>query len=180
MGGEGFMKRVLMFVIVLLAISVMTSGIAYAPAEVTDVTGTFSMTATYPGEIKVAKSGIMLQRGALASGPIGGDDSRLSGQLQIVLNANFNTNTGEGVAFGSFIITNDAGTFEGRFTTKDSDYILFDGKIEGHGTGAYRGLLLKLDMTGIDTYRNGVEDIPESISATFTGYILSPHGAWLP
>ena len=169
------MKRILMFVIVLLAISVATPGIANAMATRTEIEGTFSMTATWPGDIYVLKSGIMRQVRAEASGPVVSSDPRLAGTLQIELYVIFNLNTGEGNGFGSCTISNAAGTFEGRFTVKDTDYILFEGKIEGHGTGAYEGLLLKLEMTGMDFYRDA-DPATNDIDATFTGYILSPDG----
>lgn len=169
------MKRILMFVIVLLAIAVVTPRIADAMAIRTEFTGTYSMTATWPGDIYVLKSGIVRQVGAEASGPIVSSDPRLTGVLQIVLNGVFSVNTGEGVGFGSLTISNAAGTFEGRFTTKDTDHVYFDGKVEGHGTGAYEGLLVKLDMAGIDLYRDA-DPATNGISATFAGYISSAHG----
>jgi hypothetical protein len=96
--------------------------------------------------------------------------------LQIELYAIFNLNTGKGNAFGSCTISNAAGTFEGRFTVKDTDYVYFEGEVEGHGTAAYEGLLVKLEMAGIDLYRDA-DPATNGISADFTGYILFPHGA---
>jgi hypothetical protein len=170
------MRRVFILVIVLMAILVVAPGIAYAPATRTEIEGTFSMTATWPGEIKVTKNGIMIQRGAEASGPVTSSDTRLTGVLQIELCVIFNLNTGKGNGFGSSTFSNAYGTFEGRFTVKDTDYILFEGKVEGHGTGAYEGLLLKFEMTGTDLYRDA-DPATNGIDATFTGYILSPHGS---
>lgn len=170
------MRKVLMFVIVLLALSVITPGIVKAMATRTVVTGSFSMTATWPGEIKVTKSGIMIQKGAEASGPVVSDDPRLTGTLEIVLNVIFNLNTGDGNAFGTFIVSNADGTFEGKFENKDTGYVFYTGKAEAHGTGAYEGLLLKFDMEGMDWYRDGDEGT-NGIDGDFTGYILSPHGA---
>lgn len=171
------MRKVLTLVIVLAALSIITPGIAHAPATRNEFTGTFSMTATSPGDLYFLKSGIMRQVGAEASGPVASSDPRLNGGvLQIELYVIFNLNTGEGNGFGSFAISNADGTFEGRFTVKDTNYILFDGKIEGHGTGAYEGLLVKLEMTGIDWYRDADPET-NGISATFEGYTLSQHGA---
>ena len=170
------MRRVLMFVIVLLALSVITPGIVNAMATRTEIEGTYSMTASAPGDIYVLESGIMRQLGAVASGPITSSDPRLTGVLQIELYVIFNLNTGKGNAFGSCTISNAAGTFEGRFTVKDTDYIYFEGKVEGHGTAAYEGLMVKLEMAGIDLYRDA-DPATNGISADFTGYILSPHGA---
>jgi hypothetical protein len=170
------MRRVLMFVIVLLALSVITPGIVNAMATRTEIEGTYSMTASAPGDIYVLESGIMRQVGAVASGPITSSDPRLTGVLQIELYVIFNLNTGKGNAFGSFTISNAAGTFEGRFTVKDTDYIYFEGKVEGRGKATYEGLLVKLEMAGIDLYRDA-DPATNGISADFTGHILSPHGA---
>lgn len=170
------MRKVLTFVIALLALSIITPEIARAPAIRTEFEGTMSMTADLPGDIYVLESGMMLQVGAKASGPILSSDPRLIGMLHIVLNAIFNLNTGEGVAFGSFTISNADGTFEGRWTVKDTAYILFQGKLEGHGTAAYGGLLLKLEMMGTDLYRDA-DPATNGITADFTGYIMSAQGA---
>ena len=172
----GELRKVLTFVIVLLALSIVTPGIVHAIATRAEFTGFLSMTATWPGDIYVLKSGIMRQVGALASGPVESSDDRLNGVISIVLNAIFNLNTGEGVAFGSFTITNAGGTFEGMFRVKDTNYVLFEGAIEGHGTGGYKGLLLKLEMMGTDLYRDA-DPATNGISADFVGYIISVHGA---
>ncbi len=157
--------------IVLLATSIfVTPGFAYAVAIRTEVTGTYSMTATAPGEIFVLKSGIMRQAGAEASGPIVSSDPRVTGTLEIVLYRVVNLNTGKGLGFGSFTVSNAGGTFEGRFTVKDTGFVSFEGAVEGRGTGAYEGLLVKFDMTGTDLTLIG----GNSISASFTGSILSP------
>ena len=167
--------KVLTLVIALLALSIITPGIVNAMATRTELTGTYDMTATWPGDIYVLESGIMRQVGAVASGPITSSDPRLTGVLQIELYAIFNLNTGKGNAFGSCKISNAAGTFEGRFTVKDTDYVYFEGEVEGHGTAAYEGLLVKLEMAGIDLYRDA-DPATNGISADFTGHILSPHG----
>lgn len=170
------MRRVLMFVAVVAVLALMTAGAVNAVATRAEVTATFEMTATWPGDIQITKSGILRQVGAEASGPTTSSDPRLTGTLQIVLNAVFNLNTGKGNAFGSFMFLNAEGTFEGRYTVKDTDYVYFEGRLEGHGTGAYEGLLLKLEMTGLDWYRDADPET-NGISAVSTGYILSPHGA---
>ena len=164
------MRKILTPAIVLLAISIITPGIAYAAAIRTEVTGTYIMTATAPGDIFVLKSDIMRQAGAEASGPIVSSDPRVTGTLAIVLYRVVNLNTGKGLGFGSFTVSNAQGTFEGRFTVKDTDFVSFEGAVEGHGTGAYEGLLVKFDMTGTDLTLQG----GNSISASFTGSILSP------
>lgn len=174
-GGEGFTKRILMFTIILMAILVAIPGIASARVARAEIDGTLSMTASNPGDIYVLQSGIMRQVGAVASGPITSSDPRLTGALQIELYVIFNLNTGTGNGFGSFVISSAAGTFEGRFTVKDTNYINFEGMLEGHGTGAYDGSLLKVMMVGIDLYRDA-DASTNGISATFTGQILSLNG----
>jgi hypothetical protein len=170
------MKKILTLVIVLLALSIITPEIVLAAATRSEFTGSFSMTATAPGDLYFLKSGIMRQVGAEASGNVVSSDERATGVLSIVLNVIFNLNTGEGVAFGSFTFTNAGGAFEGRFTVKDTDYTLFEGALEGHGTGGYKGLLLKLEMTGIDLYRDADPDT-NGITAETVGYIISAQGA---
>ena len=167
------MKKVLWFLVVFLGISIIAPGIARAVAIRTEFTGTYSMYATAPGDQYVLKSGIMRIVGAEASGPITSSDPRLTGTLAIVLNQVFNLNTGEGVGFGSFTVSNDDGTFEGGFTTKDTGYVLYEGKGVGHGTDAYEGLVVKLDMAGFDWYMDADPET-NGIIATFTGSILSP------
>jgi len=167
------MRKILALVILLLAISVITPGIAYAAAIRTEITGSYSMTGTSSGDMYVLKSGMIRIVGAEASGPIVSSDSRLTGMLEIVLNQVFNLNTGEGIGFGSFTISNADGTFEGRFTTKDTGYVFYAGKGEAHGTGAYKGLLVKLDMAGLDWYMDA-DETTNGIEATFTGIALSP------
>ncbi len=164
------MRKILALAIILLAISIITPGIAYAAAIRTEVTGTYDMTATNAGDISVLQSGIMRQAGAEASGPIISSDPRVTGTLEIVLYRVVNLNTGKGLGFGSFTVSNAGGTFEGRFTVKDTGFVSFEGAVEGRGTGAYEGLLVKLDMTGTDLTLQG----GNSISASFTGSILSP------
>ncbi len=164
------MRRLFVLITVLLAVFVITPTIAYAPASRTETMGTFTMSVTSIGDINITKSNMMRQVGAEASGPL--TSTEFSGQIQIVLNAIFNLNTGEGIAFGSFTITNAAGAFEGRFVVHDTGYINFKGMLEARGTGTYAGMILKLEMTGTDLYRSGYTG-PDGLSATFTGYLIS-------
>ena len=70
------MRKILTLAIVLLAISVITPGFAYAAAIRTEVTGTYSMTGTALGDQYFLKSGILRIVGAEASGPITSSDTR--------------------------------------------------------------------------------------------------------
>ncbi len=164
------MKKHLTVITILLAISIIAPAIVYAPAVRTEITGTYTMSVTSIGEISITKSNIMHQTNAEALGTI--SSTEFSGQIQIVLNAIFNLNTGEGIAFGSGTITTATGTFEGKFRVHDSNFINFAGSLEGRGTGAYAGMILQLEMTGTDLYRSGYMGA-DGLSATFTGRIIS-------
>ncbi len=164
------MRKLLIFATVLLAILATAPAITHAIAVRTELTGTFTMSVISIGNINITKNGIMHQTNAQASGPL--TSTELSGQIQIVLNANFNLNTGKGIAFGTFTITNDEGTFEGVFRVHDTQYIHFTGTLEARGTGQYAGMILKLQMTGTDLYRAGYTGA-DGLSATFEGYKIS-------
>jgi hypothetical protein len=170
------LRKALAVAFALVALSILTPGIAHAVAARTVFTGSLSLTATWPGDIQMLKSGLMRQVGAEVSGEVVSSDARLDGGvLSIVLNAVVNLNTGEGVAFGSFTITTADGAFEGRFRVKDTHYILFEGNLEGRGTGSYEGLLLKLEMNGTDWYRDA-DPATNGIFGDTVGYIVSAHG----
>lgn len=164
------MRRLFTLITVLLAILAITPAVVHAPAIRTEITGIFTMSVTSIGDINIAKSNIMRQVDAAASGPL--TSTELSGQLEIVLNAIFNLDTGAGIAFGTFTVANAAGTFEGRFVVHDTEYIQFTGTLEGRGTGAYAGMILKVEMTGTDLYRAGYTGA-DGLTATFTGYMIS-------
>jgi hypothetical protein len=164
------LKKVWVLVVALLAISAVTS--VMAAATRVDVSGTATLSVTSIGDIRITKSGMMHQVAAQASGPMTGD---LPGQMQIELSANFNLNTGEGVAFGTFVITNSQGTFAGMFRVQDTGYINFEGTGEGHGTNAYAGMMVQLQFQGQDLYRAGYTG-PDGLTMIYAGFILSPKG----
>ena len=166
------MRKVLTLVIALLIISVVAP--VMASATRTSIAGSATLSVTDIGDIRITKSGIMHQVGAHASGPVTG--TTLSGTMEIELNANFNMNTGEGVAFGTFVITDSQGTFEGMFRVQDTGFIYFTGALVGHGTAAYEGMMLQLRFQGEDQYRAGYTG-PEGLTMNCTGSILSPKGS---
>lgn len=168
------MKKTSAFFIALFAILAMPLIMSVmATAISTEVAGTATLSVTSIGDIRITKSGIMHQVGAQASGPIIG--ATLSGQMQIELDAAFNMNTGEGVAWGTFVISDAQGTFEGMFRVKDTDFIQFKGTGEGHGTGAYGGMMVQLLFQGEDLYRAGYTG-PDGLTMTYSGRVLSPKG----
>jgi len=164
-----------MFGIVLLAISAITSGSARAAATRTEISGTINLTATWTGDVYVTKGGIIRQVGGEASGPIDCTDVRVKGQMQIVLSVIFNLKAEKGVGRGSFTITSATGTFEGVFNVWDTDFIFFKGRLEGRGTNDYKGMMLRLEFSGKDWYRDN-DPNTNGIEAIFTGYLMSPHG----
>jgi hypothetical protein len=95
--------------------------------------------------------------------------------MQIVLNVIFNLKTEKGVGRGSFTVSNAAGTFEGVFNVWDTNFIFFTGRLEGRGTNAYEGMMLHLEFSGKDWYRDN-DPNTNGIEAIFAGYIMSPHG----
>jgi hypothetical protein len=136
------------------------------------IAGDATLSVTSIGDIRITKSGILHQAGAEASGLITGD---FSGEMQIKLNANFNLNTGEGVAFGAFMITDSMGAFEGMFRVSDTGFVNFEGRGEAHGTGVYEGMMLQLQFQGTDLYRSGYTG-PDGLTMTYTGFMLQPKG----
>jgi len=166
-------KKILTLVIALLAISVITPVIAHAAATRTYLTGDMILSVDSIGDISITKSGIMHQVGAQASGTFLSSSPELSGNMHIELSANFNLNTGEGIAFGSFVIINAEGSYEGMFRVKDTGFVNFVGTLEGHGTDAYEGKMVQLQFGGIDLYRGGYTG-PDGLTGTCEGFILSP------
>lgn len=164
------LRKILVPIIALLALSVITP--VFASAARMAISGNATLSVTSIGDIRITQSGIMHQVSAKASGPITGD---FSGQMDIELSANFNMNTGAGVAFGTFMISNSQGTFEGMFRVRDTGFIHFEGSGEGHGTGTYAGMMLRLQFQGEDLYRGGYTG-PDGLTMTYSGFLLSPEG----
>lgn len=165
------MRKFLTFIVALLAISVVAPVMASATRIA--IVGDATLSVTSIGDVRITKSGIMHQTDAQASGPITG--AVLSGQMEIELSASFNINTGEGVAWGKFIITTSQGTFEGMFRVKDTNFIYFEGAGEALGTGGYEGMLLQFQFQGEDLYRGGYAG-PDGLTMNYAGSILAPKG----
>ena len=161
------MKKCLMLAAALLVLSVMTP--AMASATKIPIKGSITAFLTAPGEVRITKGNIMIQRDTEAEGPASGD---LSGTIHIKSNVNLNLNTGEGVSFGTFVFTDAHGTFEGMWRVRYTDFIHFEGAAEGHGTDAYVGMLVKLSFKGLNP--------PSLINIDYEGIVLSPKGTTLP
>ena len=97
-----------------------------------------------PGRIWVS-DGVQHTRDFPLSGPVWGD---LNGTLSIIFNTNLNLTTGDGTAFGSFILAVEwnglQGTFEGRSKAKYQSFLVTDGYGVGHGTGDFEGMQIHL------------------------------------
>ena len=160
-------KKVLMIVSALLVLSVIAP--AMASATKIPVKGSITAILTVPGEVRITEGNIMIQRDTEAEGPASGD---LAGKIHISSNVNLNLNTGKGVAFGTFVFTDAHGTFKGMWRVRYTGFVHFEGAAEGHGNGAYDGMLVKLSFKGLNP--------PGVINIDYEGIVLSPKGTPLP
>lgn len=161
------MKKGLMFAMGLIVLSVITP--AMASAIKIPVKGSITAFLTAPGDVRITKGNIMIQRNTEAEGPVSGG---LSGTIHITSNVNLNLNTGEGVSFGTFTFTDDHGTFKGMWRVRYTDFIHFEGAAGGHGTHAYVGMLVKLSFKGLNP--------PSLVNIDYEGIVLSQKGTTLP
>jgi hypothetical protein len=99
-----------------------------------------------PGRIWVS-DGVQHTRDFPLSGPVWGD---LNGNLSIIFNTNLNLATGDGTAFGSFVLAVEwngfQGTFEGRSKAKYQSFLVTNGYGVGHGTGDFEGMQIQLSF----------------------------------
>ncbi|HUS34627.1 MAG TPA: hypothetical protein VM680_04670 [Verrucomicrobiae bacterium] len=97
-----------------------------------------------PGKIWVSDDGVQHTRDFPLAGPVWGD---LNGTLTTSFNTNLNLTTGDGTAFGSFVLAVEwnglVGTFEGRAEGKYEDFVI-SGHGPGHGTGDFEGMQIHL------------------------------------
>ena len=114
-----------------------------------------------PGRTRVSADGIIHVRDQTEKGLINGD---IVGMVTLVTNANVALETGDGVGFGTFVITTSEGTWEGRFQGP-FDGGLGSGSFVAHGAGAFEGLILKGAF---------VETGAETNTFAVTGEIIDP------
>lgn len=168
------MKKVLMLATALLVLSVITP--VMAPATKTPVAGYVIASATVPGEAWFTEGGIMFIEGAEAEGAAFGD---MPGDFTFTMSAVLDLKTGNGFGSGTWVVTDDYGTFEGIWRTKFTDYVYSDGTAEGYGTDAYEGMLFITSFEGYNLYMGGYTG-DNGVYFDFEATILSPHGVPLP
>jgi hypothetical protein len=116
-----------------------------------------------PGKIWVS-DGVQHIRDFPLAGPVWGD---LNGTLTTSFNVNLNLTTGDGTAFGIFILEVEwnglIGTFEGR-AQGTYDGFLISGHGSGHGTGDFEGMQIQAFFFNTGT------------AVPLIGTILLPHG----
>ena len=167
-------KVVLMPVMAIVALLMITP--VMAAATKTFVTGEFFGYATASGTQWMSEEGIVQIRDAVGTGWLTGD---IPGFMTFTMNAAFDPATGTGRAWGTYVSTDDYGnTFEGTWLMSVSywgNYI--DGRSEGHGTGAYDGMLLRNRFWGYNMYFGvPIPPFPKGtpIYFYFEGPIISP------
>jgi hypothetical protein len=121
------------------------------------------MTLAAPPEIERewVSGPILHVRGAAVPWDLDGD---LTGGVEIVHNANFDTRSDRGTGFGSIVIATEAVTWEGRYRGRYTDG-LFAGTLVAHGSD---GTVMRGTLT-----TTALEPIPV---AALEGVILDPHG----
>ena len=116
-----------------------------------------------PGKIWVS-DGVQHIRDFPLAGPVWGD---LNGTLTTSFNVNLNLTTGDGTAFGTFVLEVEwnglTGTFEGRASGKYEGFRI-SGQGIGHGTGDFEGMQMQAYFFNTAT------------GTALIGTILIPHG----
>lgn len=152
-----------------------TQAPAFAAAEATTFTATFTGNPWDPGEWKVS-DGILHIRDLIGGGAISG---YIEGTVTVPLDADLHVATGAGPSRGTFtfeITSLDgepvSGNFEGRLRGKVIGFpgpsFVHAGQLVGHGTGDLAGMQIK------GTYTN--EANPGVSLYVLTGRILDPQG----
>ena len=160
--------KIIASVLLLVAVMLIT-GIAWAKATKTPVTGTTEVLPTGNLEREwIDDNGIWHIRGASSKLVFSGD---LVGEGTAVVNLNLDMLTGNGEESGHSISQLSwgglSGTFEGSFSVTYTAGV-GDGHGVYHGTGDFAGMKLMEDFT--------VYLLADPIFVVFDGIILDPHG----
>jgi hypothetical protein len=123
------------------------------------------------GRVWISDEGVLLIRGWQEAYRDEVSDPRLSGDLVVTINANFQfTEVGEmyGPMWGTTILENDGGTWEGSWVGKRTEEGYSYIRCVMHGHGAYEGLQARVDY---------VRENPDT-TAPFTvhGVLMDPGG----
>jgi hypothetical protein len=139
-GGERMNKKVLMPFMVLLVLFAVAPVMA-APATKMPYTADVSLVLNPPGKNWTTKGGILQVRGLIAEGNFSSTELNITNaNMWKKLDYTLNMNTGKGTMHGKFILTVDgAGTFEGSFRDKITDFTHLAGTVVGQGAGAFAG-----------------------------------------
>ena len=104
-----------------------------------------------PGKIWVS-GGIQHIRDFVVTGQVWGD---LEGTLTVAANINWDLTTGNGTAFGTFLLAVEwnglVGTFEGRSEWKYEGFRVLIGQATGQGTGDFEGMQLQANFFDTET-----------------------------
>jgi len=164
-------KVVLMSAMALLVLCAIAP--VMAPATTTPVSGSLTASVTVPGESWITGDGILHIKDAEGAGPVAGD---LPGYMVFTFSAAVDLNTGLGSAHGKWLFSDDYGTFEGTWRVDVTGVVSIDGSAIGQGTGAYEGMVFKVNsFWGYNLYLGGYTG-PDGVYFDFVGTILSSKG----
>jgi len=151
---------------VLFAVAPVTA----APATMIPYTADVSLEITYEGEDWTTKGGILRVKGLIAEGLFNSADLEIvDATMWKKLDYTLNTATGEGTMHGKFVLTvGEAGSFEGSFRDKITDFTHLSGTVVGQGTGAFAGWKTMGIWYG-DIIDGTIENVVEAV-------ILAPRG----
>lgn len=164
------MKKVVLMPLMALVVLLMITPVM-APATKTPASGSLTASGTAPGEARITKDGILHIKDAEGAGPVVGD---LPGYMVFTFSAAVDLSTGLGSAHGKWVFSDDYGTFEGAWRVDVTGVVFIDGSAIGQGTGAYEGMVFKVDsFWGYNLYLGGYTG-PDGVHFDFVGTILSP------
>ncbi len=171
--GEKMKKAVLASIMVLLVFSVITQVMA-STATVYPITGSYVGSALPAGHSLVNKGNVLIVTGAQGYGPVVGT---LTGTMWFTLTGAIDLKTGVGSMHGKWMFIDNYGTFEGSWRADNHDVIYYeDGTGMGKGTGAYEGMVYRVErFWGYNLYLGGYVG-PDGVQFEFEATILSPHG----
>jgi hypothetical protein len=160
-------------VLVVLVLLGVTAGPAAAGSK-TSLTGTEYLVADHdPGE-EFFPDGRYHLRGGVSETLWEATDSRIDGAVSLfTINWNFTFEPEpvwfSGPMWGTFVITNDGGTWEGSFTgVREENGDSFFHYV-GHGSGGYEGMQLRM-------WGERLDPNPYLVPTSWSGYILETGG----
>ena len=166
------MKKVVLMLGTVLSVLWLVTPVV-APATKTPAWGSFTGSATVPGEMWITQDGVLHLKDAEGAGSVVGT---LPGSMEFTQNVAIDLNTGLGSGHGRWVFSDDYGTFEGTWRVDHTDVVLFEGSAVAQGTGAYEGMIYKVHhFWGYNLYLGGYTG-PDGVYFDFIGTIISPRG----